>query len=235
MTHSRVTSRIEEKDEENTNNRPQSRRKLQNNAYFQPNRYKTMNAEEVPRQNSMNNSKSFYYTPLKKNESLQKSKRYDSVVVNSYPEMTTRPKTPNYAVSFKIHSTSVKLKINPDPFVGKFLKFQTKGAQPFITEMISLTKHLNWKVNGCLFEKVSIFDELLINIYSEQTEFPKLEGTAKIRLALLSLDLPLKIHFYRDYIRNSQNKQIGEIIIGYEVLESPSKPKSNKNQAQNEQ
>ena len=105
-------------------------------------------------------------------------------------------------VNLKIDSMNVQLNGDFDQFAGKFLRLYMKDRDPYITETINLSKNLKWKGKGYIFDKVSEFSELLVELCVEKNDKTIVEGTAKICLALLFLNKPNHLQFYHEYIRD---------------------------------
>lgn len=87
-----------------------------------------------------------------------------------------------------------------------------------MTEKLSYSKNLLWKSNTFIFENLSQFAELDIEVYSADKQFVRYEGIAKISMVLLNLDQINKVNFFHEYIRDEKLGQVGQLIIGYQNI-----------------
>lgn len=104
--------------------------------------------------------------------------------------------------NLKIDSISAKLHKDSHEFLGKFIKLTMRNKQPIVTETINLSQNLTWKGKGYIFNNVSPYAELKIELCNDESGREAVVGKAKVCLALLNLQKENSVQFYHEFLRD---------------------------------
>jgi hypothetical protein len=120
-------------------------------------------------------------------------------------------------MSMKVDSVSVKITLkNVNDYIGKFMRLAMKGRVPYVTETINLSQNLTWKGKGYIFENVSPYSELVVELCIDSSPHPTTLGCSKICLALLNLSQEHPLQTFQDCLRDENQNEVGELVLGYE-------------------